>query len=120
MIKFLFLLSTPFIYGQLLHHQSISAQGSLIKLNSGLRVSQTIGQQSNIGTATNPVVVQQGFQQSLFSLLNSKTTIKIDNIKVFPNPFKSVIHLNFENNTTKSISIYDLTGALILNRSLQF
>jgi len=40
-----------------------------------------------------------------------------ENVKVFPNPFKSIIHLNFDNNSNKSFSIYDLTGALIFNQN---
>lgn len=119
MIKFLFLLSPTFIYGQLLHHQSISAQGSLIKLNSELIVSQTIGQQSPIGTATNSVVVQQGFQQSYWPTLITNSTLS-NSIQViaYPNPFVGMIYFQFTNFVDEEISliIYDIQGRMLLEK----
>lgn len=56
------------IYGQDLHHQMLSAQGTTGVLSNGLYVSQTIGQQSVIGTYTvGGKTYGQGFQQSLWS-----------------------------------------------------
>jgi hypothetical protein len=52
----LFLISFSGIYGQSLHHQMLSAQGSSSTLSNGIFVSQTIGQQSVIGNYT-----QDGF-----------------------------------------------------------
>lgn len=122
MIKFLFLLSPTFIYGQLLHHQSISAQGSLIKLNSGLMVSQTIGQQSSIGTATNPVVVQQGFQQSYWATLITNSTLSNSTqVIAYPNPFVGTIYFQFTNLVDEEISvlIYDILGRKLLEKEIK-
>lgn len=119
MIKFLFLLSSSFIYGQLLHHQSISAQGTSLKLNSGLLVSQTIGQQSSTGTVTSPVVVQQGYQQSFWATLIDTSTVS-NSIQViaYPNPFVNIIHFQFSNGIDETISvfIYDVQGRVLFNK----
>lgn len=119
MIKFLFLLSSSFIYGQLLHHQSISAQGTSFMLNTGLIVNQTIGQQSSIGTATNSVVVQQGFQQSFWAALIDDSTLS-NSVQViaYPNPFVSTISFQFSNVVDDEISvlIYDIQGRMLLNK----
>ena len=122
MIKFLFLLSPTFIYGQLLHHQSISAQGSLIKLNSGFMVSQTIGQQSSIGTATNPLVVQQGFQQSYWATLITNSTLSNSTqVIAYPNPFVDTIYFQFTNLVDEEISvlIYDIHGRKLLEKEIK-
>ena len=122
MIKFLFLLSLPFIYGQLLHHQSISEQGSLIKLNSGLMVSQTIGQQSSIDTATNPVVVQQGFQQSYWATLITNSTLSNSTqVIAYANPFVGTIYFQFTNLVDEEISvlIYDIHGRKLLEKEIK-
>lgn len=46
-------------------------------------------------------------------------TIDIGSVKVFPNPAKSIINFTTENVLARTIAIYDITGRLIENLSLQ-
>ena len=60
----LFLLVTLSGFSQTLHHQMLSSQGASTTVG-GLKVSQTIGQQSVIGNYRgSDFMVGQGFQQS--------------------------------------------------------
>jgi hypothetical protein len=45
-MKYLFLFFSCSFYGQVLHHQMLSAQGASIITNNGFVINQTIGQQS--------------------------------------------------------------------------
>lgn len=104
------------MYGQQLHHQMLSSQGSSNLLSTGILVHQTIGQQSVIGNYKfSNKVAGQGFQQSLIaksgitSLSNEITTT------TYPNPFVDQIHFQFSKpiNGFISISIYDVLGRLV-------
>ncbi|WP_417940858.1 T9SS type A sorting domain-containing protein [Flavobacterium sp. RS13.1] len=114
-MKYLFLLlSVPF-YGQVLHHQMLSSQGTTKKIADGYIISQTIGQQSVIGNSNKDPVVTQGFQQSLWSsyiATNQKTEITV---LTYPNPFSDLINFEFSQPTNEETSIYifDVSGRLI-------
>ena len=110
----LFLLVAFSSFSQSLHHQMLSSQGKSITVG-GLKVSQTIGQQSVIGNYRGTeVMVGQGFQQS--RLMKS---VKAPVITVFtttyPNPF--IDHINFEFSSVVSgpikFSLYDVMGRLV-------
>ena len=103
-------------YGQNLHHQMLSTQGTSKVLSNGTYVSQTIGQQSVIGNCTkNGVTYGQGFQQSVWSkyiqssVANSITTV------TYPNPFISTIHFQFSQpiKETISVALFDIRGRLV-------
>ena len=88
MKQLLFLFFGFSIYGQQLHHQMLSSQGSSNLLSTGIRINQTIGQQSVIGNyAFSKSVVGQGFQQS--SIAKSGASFVPDAITTltYPNPF---------------------------------
>ncbi|MFA9191222.1 T9SS type A sorting domain-containing protein [Flavobacterium sp. FZUC8N2.13] len=114
-MKYLLLfLSLPF-YGQILHHQMLSSQGTTKKLSNGYIISQTIGQQSAIGNSNKDAVVIQGFQQSLWSshiASNEKTEMIV---LTYPNPFTDLVHFQFSNPIKDEISIYvfDVSGRLV-------
>ena len=56
------------LYGQQVHHQMLSSQGSSNVLPTGTLVNQTIGQQSVIGNyKVSNSIIGQGFQQSLIA-----------------------------------------------------
>lgn len=104
------------MYGQQLHHQMLSSQGSANLLSTGTLVYQTIGQQSAVGNYKfSNTVAGQGFQQSLIaksgitSISNGITTT------TYPNPFVDKIHFQFSKpiNGLITISIYDLLGRLV-------
>lgn len=104
---------------QVLHHQSITSQGTSVVTAKGIGVRQSIGQQSAAGTVNyQHYVVQQGFQQSLLSTPNSKKVIiPTIEIKVYPNPFSSVINFDFTTEIKGEIEvkIVDNLGRLVYN-----
>lgn len=106
----------------MLHHQSINSQGNSIKLNTGLVVNQTIGQQSSAVTSKSSVVVQQGFQQSFWSTLIERSTSSNSlQFVVYPNPFVSSINFQFSNfdDQKATISIFDIQGRMLLNKEIK-
>lgn len=106
----------------MLHHQSINSQGNSIKLNTGLVVNQTIGQQSSAVTSKSSVVVQQGFQQSFWStLIESTTPSNSLQFVVYPNPFVTSINFQFSNvdDQKVTISIFDIQGRMLLNKEIK-
>lgn len=118
-MKYLLLLFTITFQGQTLHHQMLSAQGTSTEMTNGMRVRQTVGQQSTIGTSSNKeYVVMQGFQQNLWA--NYIASNKIDVIEgitaiTYPNPFTDFINFQFSKAISDeiSISIFDILGRLI-------
>ena len=106
----------------MLHHQSINSQGNSIKLNTGLVVNQTIGQQSSAVTSKSSVVVQQGFQQSFWSTLIERSTSSNSlQFVVYPNPFVTSINFQFSNvdDQKVTISIFDIQGRMLLNKEIK-
>ena len=106
----------------MLHHQSINSQGNSIKLNTGLVVNQTIGQQSSSVTSKSSVVVQQGFQQSFWSTLIERSTSSNSlQFVVYPNPFVTSINFQFSNGDDQkaTISIFDIQGQMLLNKEIK-
>lgn len=104
------------MYGQQLHHQMLSSQGSSNVLSTGILVHQTIGQQSVIGNYKfSNSVAGQGFQQSLIakpgitSLFNGITTT------TYPNPFVDQINFQFSIpvNGLINITIFDILGRMV-------
>ena len=122
--KFLFfILLNLSVYSQSLHHQMLSAQGTTTQLTNGVYVSQTIGQQSVIGTSTKDgVTYSQGYQQSVWStyfkqnaVLSSITTT------TYPNPFVQTVNFQFSKPLSDviSASVYDIRGRLIFSQEKQ-
>ncbi len=104
------------VYGQQLHHQMVSSQGTSNLLSSGVKVNQTVGQQSVIGNYNfSTTVVSQGFQKNL--LAKSDVLVLADKINtiVYPNPFVDHIQFQFSKslNGLVSITIFDLLGRLV-------
>lgn len=104
------------VYSQHLHHQMISSQGASITLFNGVKVNQTVGQQSVIGNYNfSTTTVSQGFQKNLFA--KSDIFVLTDKIKiiVYPNPFVDYLQIQFSKslNGPVSITIFDLLGRLV-------
>jgi hypothetical protein len=114
-MKYLLLLFSCTFYGQVLHHQMLSSQGATQELSSGIIVTQTVGQQSAIGTFNGDNIVMQGFQQSVWSkyIASNKTEnlVGID-IYTYPNPFTETIYFQFSEPITDvvTISVFDILG----------
>lgn len=106
-----------------LHHQALSIQASSITLNSGIYISQTIGQQSVIGThVLKNKTVLQGFQQSLYklSIIREVETIEIIKVTTYPNPFDELLYFNFSRDIREPIevSVFDMLGRQVYYSTL--
>lgn len=112
-----FLFETVFAIGQELHHQMISSGGSVNKLKTGHYISQTIGQQSIVGSRSNQgYQIFQGFQQGLWSTLIQEAKLTQPNaILVYPNPVREIVNFQFSETLSGSIQIlfFDTLGRLI-------
>jgi len=70
----------------MVQRQTVSSQGGVYIAN-GLFFSQSIGQLSVIGTSkTSKLTFQQGFQQSLISIVSNAISIPDFSVSIYPNP----------------------------------
>jgi hypothetical protein len=99
----------------------MSTQGKSTYLKSGHYVSQTIGQQSIIGTSTsNKFRMNQGFQQSAWGQLITKYNSSFDiKISTYPNPFVNDITFKFSKHLEGAIQflVFDTSGRLIVAKN---
>lgn len=112
----IFTLTVSSVFPQM-HHQMLSSQGNTISSANGLKVTQTVGQQSVIGNKTifnNSFIVGQGYQQAVWKVLvqSSDNTFTIG---IYPNPFEDNIHLSVQGNLTGDchFQIFDILGRLV-------
>jgi hypothetical protein len=104
------------MFGQQLHHHMLSAQGKSATTNKGIKVTQTIAQQSSIGTSSKgKVIVSSGFQQSKISNVQPIVNDAITTL-VYPNPIEDIINFKFSSpvNGKIAVSIYDIHGRLLV------
>jgi hypothetical protein len=104
-------------FGQNLHHQMQSSQGSSIQLPNGVYVSQTIGQQSVIGNHNkDDILVGQGYQQSNWYKFVSSNENNVISTVVYPNPFVDVINFRFSEVIQGPINVlvFDINGRIVL------
>lgn len=123
-MKYLILLFLPGVFfGQELHHQMISSQGNTTQLSNGIIVRATVGQSVTGNSSQNDLVVQQGFQQSYWSVYiaqseqNAKKTVTTI---AFPNPFIDLINFRFSGDvgSVVAISVFDVTGRLVISQKI--
>ncbi|WP_158727881.1 MULTISPECIES: T9SS type A sorting domain-containing protein [unclassified Flavobacterium] len=118
-MRYLLILFTVTFQGQVLHHQMISAQGVSKKLPDGILVSQTIGQNSNIGTSSFDYVIQQGFQQSFWGKYIASNPPEKIKFNTFPNPFIQTLNFEFSKPIADDIEInvFDISGRLFFKQT---
>lgn len=105
-------------FGYKLQRQMLSADGSLYTTTSGVKVSQSIAQQSTIGTfIKEKAILSQGFQQSRVSNKSINPLEPISTV-VYPNPVSDFVNFKFSAPVLGkiSISIFDVLGRLLLYR----
>lgn len=117
-LKFLFfILLNLSVYSQSVHHQMMSSQGTSTQLYNGVYVSQTIGQQSVIGTYTKDgVTYGQGYQQSVWSnYFKQNAALSSITTTTYPNPFVQTVNFQFSKPLSDviSVTVYDIRGRLI-------
>jgi len=121
-MKYLIIFLFPaIVFSQELHHEMISSQGKNIELESGIYVTQSIGQQSVTGSSydsSNKII--QGYQQSYWRNLIVSTSPVSINITFYPNPVTDVVNFNFSNLETSKVSvmIFDYAGRNLVNSEI--
>ena len=114
----LLLFATTTVSAQL-HHQMLSSQGSTSKTNSGVMVTQTIGQQSVVGNYSNRGFdIGQGFQQSNWARIIIEGTSPEFEVSIYPNPFSGIVNIQHNSEDDISINIYDPAGKLVYKNLL--
>ena len=116
-LLFLYSLSS---FCQELHHEIISSQGKNIQLDSGVYVTQTIGQHSIASYFMDNLTVQQGYQQSFWnSLINSNEEFNTE-ITFYPNPTIDYVNFNFSNleSSDLNILVFDYAGRVLITTKI--
>jgi hypothetical protein len=114
-MRYLLIFFTITFHGQVLHHEMLSSQGISKKMQDGLIVTQTIGQQSIIGTSSNNYVVMQGFQQSVWGKYISSNLLDDIKTTTYPNPFVQTVSFEFSKPIFDviNVNVFDISGHLI-------
>ena len=116
-----FVLIFPFLLvSQELHHEIISSQGKSVELDSGIYVSQTIGQHSIASYSIDNLTVQQGYQQSFWSsLINSNEEFSTE-INFYPNPTIDIVNFNFSNleSSELNVLVFDYAGRVLITTKI--
>tara|TARA_B100000427_G_C15254781_1_gene483839 strand:+ start:11 stop:487 length:477 start_codon:yes stop_codon:yes gene_type:complete len=121
-MKHLILLLFPaIVFSQELHHEMISSQGKNVELESGIYVTQSIGQQSVTGSmsdSSNKII--QGYQQAYWNRLISTSTSPSIDISYYPNPIVDIVNFNFTNlpNDELGVMVFDFAGRNVMNRKI--
>lgn len=120
-MRFLLIFFTVTFYGQTLHHQMLSSQGVSKKMPNGMVVTQTIGQQSLIGTSSNQYVVMQGFQQSFWGKYIASNLSNDIKTTTYPNPFIETVRFEFSKPIVGliNVNVFDLGGHLIFEQKIK-
>lgn len=120
-ILVLFIVTFSMNAQDMLHHQMLSAQGTSKELSNGIYVSQTIGQQSVIGSYTKDgKTYGQGYQQYIWNKYIQSTANNAITTVVYPNPFVSSINFQFSQPIKERIKmeLFDVRGRLIFQTEL--
>jgi hypothetical protein len=116
-----FVLMFPFLLiSQELHHEMISSQGKSVELDSGIYVTQTIGQHSIASYSIDNLTVQQGYQQSFWSsLINTNEEFSLD-INFYPNPTIDIVNFNFSNleSSDLNVLVFDYAGRVLITTKI--
>lgn len=109
-LHIILLFVTTASYAQL-HHQMISSQGSTSKTDSGVVLTQTIGQQSVIGNNENQSLkIGQGYQQTNWSKIILEQTNPEFEVSIYPNPFNDSINVQHNSEEDITINIFNPAG----------
>jgi len=110
-------LFTLFTFSQEIQREVISSQGESVQLDSGIYVTQTIGQHSVASYSINNLTVQQGYQQSFWnSLISSNEEFNLD-VTFYPNPTIDFVNFNFSNleSSDLNVLVFDYAGRVIIS-----
>lgn len=116
----LIMLSTTTLYGQVKQMDVIATAGGFaVNESAGITLSWTLGEPiiATLSNSEQSLLLTQGFQQG--SLLGTGIDIPVSStqqVSVYPNPASSKATISLKDLTTSSIeiTIYSLTGAIVL------
>ncbi len=117
LVVFLLLGST--VLAQKLHHQMIASQGINTKLSNGMKVNQSVGQQSAIGNySSSKGIVGQGYIQSMVSVSKTNLAKTAITAVVYPNPFTDILNFKFSAPIEGNVkaTIFDVRGRLVYSK----
>ena len=116
----MFFMFTLFTFSQEIQREVISSQGKSVQLDSGVYVTQTIGQHSIASYSMDNLTVQQGYQQSFWnSLINSSEEFNMD-ITFYPNPTIDYVNFNFSNleSSDLNVLVFDYAGRVLITTKI--
>ena len=116
----IFFMFTLFTFSQEIQREVISSQGQSVELDSGIYVTQTIGQHSVASYSIDNLTVQQGYQQSFWnSLINSNEEFNVD-ITFYPNPTIDYVNFNFSNleSSDLNVLVFDYAGRVLITSKI--
>jgi len=122
-ILIIFCLVSHLLSAQNVQRSSLGISGNSIEVTVGQSVyyvSQSIGQNSIIGTFNNnETTIRQGFQQPPIKVKIIANLNNSLNVVVFPNPVNTYVTVSFNEQLKApiNITIYDVSGKIILNKS---
>ena len=116
----IFFMFTLFTFSQEIQREVISSQGQSVELDSGIYVTQTIGQHSIASYSSDNLTVQQGYQQSFWnSLIDSNEEFNVD-ITFYPNPTIDYVNFNFSNleSSDLNVLVFDYAGRVLITTKI--
>ena len=120
LIVIIYFMFTLFTFSQEIQREVISSQGESVELDSGIYVTQTIGQHSVASYSIDNLTVQQGYQQSFWnSLINSNEEFNVD-ITFYPNPTIDYVNFNFSNleSSDLNVLVFDYAGRVLITTKI--
>ena len=119
----IFFMFTLFTFSQEIQREVISSQGQSVELDSGIYVTQTIGQHSVASYSIDNLTVQQGYQQSFWnSLVNSNEGYNfiVGDITFYPNPTIDYVNFNFSNleSSDLNVLVFDYAGRVLITTKI--
>lgn len=123
LLTILFLTNSLFVFAQNVQRSSLGMSGAsneLVSNNTAYYISQSVGQNSLIGTFANQeTTIRQGFQQPFIA---SKIIVSELDANIFPNPTEGSINivLSDSRESTLFLLLYDSFGRLLSNKSIDY
>ena len=120
LIVIIYFMFTLFTFSQEIQREVISSQGESVELDSGIYVTQTIGQHSVASYSIDNLTIQQGYQQSFWnSLINSNEEFNVD-ITFYPNPTIDYVNFNFSNleSSDLNVLVFDYAGRVLITTKI--
>lgn len=112
------LLLTTAMYGQgLIRHDVVSTAGGY-GVSGELSVSWTLGELAvhTLKSADETLILTQGFQQSGLTVTHVENQLgELVDVKIYPNPAESLIHIKFSEPLTEQVTIrlFDADGRMV-------